>query len=137
MKVTKDPSTGVITVDEPIMINGKPYKLVPVEEKELTLEDCCKGNEHMIDFDGDHNYPTEAIAEKVLLYGLLQSVAYKLNEQAFKPTRNYSIRYNGSELIVICLDKSYGMPGFHTEELARQAIAIFAKSKFDLKKLFQ
>lgn len=69
-----------------LIIDGIRYKRV---EEELTLEDCLQGNYIGIPYIATKitgcttrhfNYPTEAIAEKVLLYGLLQSVAYKLNE---------------------------------------------------------
>ena len=131
-----------------IIVDGIRYKRAE-EPKELTLEDCIKGNQYFVNPNGcigknieadtlDYDsYPTIDIVNKVLLYGLLQSVAYKLNE--------------GKEgLCCICFhDKSlcttrlcpahtnYGVVLFASKELAEQAIRIFENSKFDLKKLFQ
>jgi len=128
-----------------IIIEGIRYKRV---EDELTLEDCVKYNNIALTWKGNQLpllsstegfglYPTEAIAEKVLLYGLLQSVAYKLNEGK-----------TGKWIICLCdgkpyvadwkiISNQYGNPVFATKELAEQAIKIFENSKFDLKKLFQ
>jgi hypothetical protein len=129
-----------------LIIDGIRYKRV---EEELTLEDCVKENTFIVNGIGEirpttvfHGgqygcYPTKSIAEKVLLYGLLQSVAYKLNEGK-----------TGKWIICLCDGKpyvadwkiifnQYGNPLFATKELAEQAIKIFENSKFDFKKLFQ
>jgi len=128
-----------------LIIDGIRYKRVA---DELTLEDCVKDNESTFTDhgrltiwdsakDGYGLYPTESIAEKVLLYGLLQSVAWKLNEGK-----------TGKWIICLCdgkpyvadwkiISNQYGNPLFATKELAEQAIKIFENSKFDLKKLFQ
>ena len=127
-----------------LIIDGIRYKRV---EEELTLEDCVKDNEIGLFYDGGISnkfnkskrgvclYPTEVIAEKVLLYGLLQSVAYKLNEGkegecAIFLTEN---RFGVQNFSVV----KWTEPLFATKELAEQAIKIFENSKFDLKKLFQ
>jgi hypothetical protein len=86
------------------------------------------------------NYPTKAIAEKVLLYGLLQSVAHKLNGGTdIKGGIVWQIYLRDGELIVFnsTYTKGFAMPLFRTESLAEQAISIFSKSKFDLKKLYR
>ena len=129
-----------------LIIDGIRYKRVA---DELTLEDCVKDNVCVVNVLGDIRstsicnsgkygcYPTSAIAEKVLLYGLLQSVAWKLNEGK-----------TGKWIICLCdgkpyvadwkiISNQYGNPLFATKELAEQAIKIFENSKFDLKKLFQ
>jgi hypothetical protein len=117
-------------------------KLVPVEE-ELTIRDCMdpvttfdkRGSIVPATYrDSMINYPTKAIAEKVLLYGLLQSVAHKLNGGKSDPTW-WIYLYRG-EFKTTTLPCSLD-PLFKSEELAKQAISIFAKSKFDLKKLYQ
>jgi hypothetical protein len=123
------------------------------EPKELTLEDCVKDNEMGLFYDGGISnkfnkskrgvclYPTESIAEKVLLYGLLQSVAYKLNEGVNDIELGCSIIcYNSlaKECRAVTYNGSYTIgPIFRTKKLAEQAIRIFENSKFDLKKLFQ
>jgi hypothetical protein len=115
-------------------------KLVPVEE-ELTLEDCVKRNRigccNSSPYDAAMAYPTDAIAEKVLLYGLLQSVAHKLNG---RKTGLYLIDLRNGILVIReqqALEEKIIDPMFATRGLAEQAILIFAKSKFDLKKLYQ
>jgi hypothetical protein len=135
----------IIMKDE-LIIDGIRYKRV---EEELTLEDCVKDNEMGLFHDGGISnkfnktkrgvclYPTEAIAEKVLLYGLLQSVAYKLNEGK---TGTWVVRFTEQQLAISdwgAVSNKYGIVGFSTKELAEQAIRIFENSKFDLKKLFQ
>jgi len=136
-----------------LIIDGIRYKRV---EEELTLEDCVKDNGYSFSFSGElgHSadrigfcagcYPTSVIAEKVLLYGLLQSVAYKLNgdwrcwplgnvfgyEIARKPQTNELDVVHSGSYDDYCVR-------FQSKELAGQAIQIFANSKFDLKKLFQ
>jgi hypothetical protein len=118
-------------------------------DKELTLEDCVKDNDYSFGFKGGlrHDsslagfgagcYPTEAIAEKVLLYGLLQSVAYKLNEGKEEA---WSICFRNELLCATHLcpaNTTYGIVLFASRELAEKAIRIFKNSKFDLKKLFR
>jgi hypothetical protein len=124
------------------------YAGAETKPKELTLEDCVKDSVYVINAVGEIRpmsicnsgkygcYPTSVIAEKVLLYGLLQSVAYKLNEGK---EGGRSIIYLGdNELDVTdCVFRKSDEPKFYTNELARQAIKIFENSKFDLKKLFQ
>jgi hypothetical protein len=129
--------------------DGKKYKITEIE-KELTLEDCIKDNRFYMKLSGwatisGNLMPTEAIAYKVLLYGLLQSVAYKLNcgdlrnrGYAIMPNRDKGVDDYVHGYFEICLvtgDSIY--PLFRTEELANKAIRIFENSKFDLKKLFQ
>ena len=128
-----------------IIIDGIRYKRV---EEELTLEDCVKNNVVGLTSDGGISaafssrldgfglYPHHAIAEKVLLYGLLQSVAYKLNEGK---TGEWVILFDRGSLVALFLgsEYDYGIVHFASKELAEQAIRIFEKSKFDLKKLFQ
>jgi len=123
--------------------NGKKFRFVPVEE-ELTIEDCIKRNRigccNSSPYDAAMAYPTEAVAEKVLLYGLLQSVAHKLNGGTdIKGGIVWQIYLRDGELIVFnsTYTKGFAMPLFRTESLAEQAISIFAKSKFNLKKLYQ
>ncbi len=133
-----------------LIIDGIHYKRV---DKELTLEDCIKDNRTAENWNGAISseygsrpngyglYPTEAIAEKVLLYGLLQSVAYKLNEGVNDIELGCSIIcYNSlaKECRAVTYNGSYTIgPIFRTKKLAEQAIRIFENSKFDLKKLFQ
>ena len=133
-----------------LIIDGIKYRKVEEPKpEELTLEDCVKNNVVGLTSDGGISaafssrldgfglYPHHAIAEKVLLYGLLQSVAWKLNEGK-----------TGKWIICLCdgkpyvadwkiISNQYGNPLFATKELAEQAIKIFENSKFDLKKLFQ
>ena len=130
------------------MINGKLYRLVPVEP-ELTLEDCVDGNKWFMTQvgtvdeglnQGFNRYPNQAIAEKVLLYGLLCSVAHKLNEtgRPTDPKTFYEILLKQKQLVIgLVGDYDLGQPMFPSIETANQAISIFAKSKFDLKKLYQ
>jgi hypothetical protein len=136
----------IIMKDE-IIIDGIHYKRV---DKELTLEDCIKDNRTAENWNGAISseygsrpngyglYPTEAIAEKVLLYGLLQSVAYKLNEGK---NGDWFIFCHDNMLITdewIRRKENYHVtPVFASKDLALQAIRIFENSKFDLKKLFQ
>jgi len=131
--------------------NGKKFKLVPVEE-ELTIRDCMdpvttfdkRGSIVPATYrDSMINYPTKQIAKKVLLYGLLQSVAYKLNGD-WSPNWNneaepkFRIEMNvDNELDGWSTESNDGLPVFKSKELGKQAISIFAKSKFDLKKLYQ
>jgi hypothetical protein len=127
-------------------------KSVAVENKpkELTIWDYIKGNEYHIAPFGDieksgfqscSNYPTVEIAEKVLLYGLLQSVAHKLND-GWNPVDTHSKWYliledcKLSTMVVGDGCDGVGCPFFKSRELAEQAIRIFENSKFDLKKLF-
>lgn len=135
-------------LNKSISINGKPYRLVPVEA-ELTLEDCVKGSGYWIRCDGSItcqddmgyiSYPTAAIAEKVLLYGLLQSVAEKLNQTGIFGAQPAGICHNqlSKRLTATKFNGTYTIsPVFLGLELAEKAILIFAKSKFDLKKLYQ
>ena len=139
-----------------IIVDGIRYKRV---DEELTLEDCIKDNTVMFLGDGGttnwyqsidpkemlDQYPTKEIAEKVLLYGLLQSVAYKLNGGDLR-NRGYAIMEDKDKGIDDYVHGYFGVylvtgdsiyPLFRTEELAEQAIKIFENSKFDLKKLFQ
>jgi hypothetical protein len=133
-----------------VLVNGKPFKLIP-DEKELTLEDCMNGST-MSDFgvnDKYRWYPTKAIAEKVLIYGLLQSVAHKLNNlPCSSHTHSLGLHPVVREWYIFLyrnkLDVTYRETYqnacqviFDTKELAQWAISIFAKSKFDLKKLYQ
>ena len=125
-------------LNKSISINGKPYRLVPVEA-ELTLEDCVKRNRfvHCDPFNAIGNYPTEAIAEKVLLYGLLQSVANKLNEAIVCDQQYIIVLRNGKLEVIEYNGVRTSDPMFYSRGWADQAISIFAKSKFDLKKLYQ
>ena len=118
-----------------LIIDGIRYKRV---DEELTLEDCVKENNFGVIWDISlpseyARYPTEAIAEKVLLYGLLQSVAYKLNEGK---TGRWGIGYSTIHNQLV-FHEGNGSVRFASYELADQAIRIFENSKFDLKKLFQ
>lgn len=120
----------------------------PEKPKELTLEDCIENNKFVINAVGQIRngyydycesygmYPNYAIAEKVLLYGLLQSVARKLNEGK-DVVSGYSITNYGDQFNFVSALKNSGTVLFATSELAEQAIKIFENSKFDLKKLFQ
>jgi hypothetical protein len=122
-----------LTMKDEIIVDGIRYKRV---DEEITLEDCVDKNTvavGLLDPNGYAFYPTTEIAEKVLLYGLLQSVAYKLNGGK---TGNWRIVRN------IIDDKLYPRQGyssvrFASESLALQAIRIFENSKFNLKKLFE
>jgi hypothetical protein len=135
---------------QPVEIDGKVFDLVERKAPELTVEDCIgrcvptssgtiyQSNEKR--YDG---YPTEAIAEKVLLYGLLCSVAHKLNGY-WKPDwmdhneeKFWINARSGTILTLVTYSNSDGCPVFKTKELAEQAIRMFAASRFDLKKLFQ
>lgn len=135
-----------------ITVSGTKYwveKVVPVAP-ELTLEDCY-GSWVTNSEGGATNfpipykprpdgYPSAAIAEKVLLYGLLCSVAHKLNTTIRTADRPSLICYNqiARELRATRFSGTYTLsPIFNSEDLANQAISIFAKSKFDLKKLYQ
>lgn len=130
-----------------ITLGGRKYKVSPVEE-ELTLEDCVRDNRWYNNMRGiavqvvsgseiRNQYPTEAIAEKVLLYGLLQSVAHKLNEGKDGCGR-FVIAYSDKIIVAQCgTTTTWTDPLFKTREIAEQAIRIFANSKFDLKKLYQ
>jgi hypothetical protein len=132
------------TMPDSVSVNGKKFKLVPVEE-ELTIRDCMdpvttfdkRGSIVPATYrDSMINYPTKAIAEKVLLYGLLQSVAHKLN--GGKHVENgYCISMFGGEFTFTTQHFHSGNVIFETRKLAEQAISIFDKSKFDLKKLYQ
>jgi hypothetical protein len=128
-----------------LIIDGIRYKRVA---EELTLEDCVKDNvatftDHgkLTIRDSSENgyglYPNYAISEKVLLYGLLKSVAHKLNEGK---EGLYCICFHDKSLCTTRLcptNTNYGIVLFASKELAEQAIRIFENSKFDLKKLFQ
>jgi hypothetical protein len=125
-----------------IIVDGIKYRKV---EEELTLLNCTQCNSFSTYRDDINNdLPTESIAEKVLLYGLLQSVANKLNgDWRCWPLGNvfgYEIirKPQTNELYVVS-PGSYNGCGvrFQSRELAEQAIRIFKNSKFDLKKLFQ
>jgi hypothetical protein len=135
----------IIMKDE-LIIDGIRYKRVA---DELTLEDCVKDNTVMFLGDGGtttwyqsidpkemlDQYPTKEIAEKVLLYGLLQSVAYKLNKGEKGDWMITPVLHGELGIVVQSLPSSD--PRFASHELAEQAIRIFKNSKFDLKKLFQ
>jgi hypothetical protein len=126
-----------------LIIDGIRYKRVD-EPKELTLEDCVKESFEMINKEYrlldvlKGIYPTKEIAEKVLLFGLLQSVAWKLNEGK---NGDWFIFCHDNMLITdewIRRKENYHVtPVFASKDLALQAIRIFENSKFDLKKLFQ
>jgi hypothetical protein len=112
------------------------------------MEDCLKGNSYptptRIPLGGGEYlpiaYPTSNIAEKVLIHGLLRSVAYKLNGNKDVEI-GYCIAMFGEEIggkfNITHQHMRSGNIIFASEELAKQAISIFAKSKFDLKKLYQ
>jgi hypothetical protein len=112
-------------------VDGKRYLVVEAEKSvELTLDDC-------LELDGCQFtgvYPTTGITEKVLLFGLLHSVAYKLNRGM---VGNWSIRLlpDGS-FNPVTVYGGWCDPKFSTRELAEQAIRMFEKSDFDLKKLY-
>lgn len=121
-----------------IELGGRKYKVSPVEE-ELTLEECVGNCTYLmpsnpLESGGFPFYPTESIAEKVALYGLLQSVAHKLNGNNRFPS--WWIYLEDGKLKIDDYPCSLD-PLFGTKELAEQAIRIFANSKFDLKKLYQ
>jgi len=139
----QDRMTGVPHGSEELTcLMGNKHILEQLESKlEPTLEDCVENSQfhfsHAYADDNYGKYPTESIAYKVFLYGLLQSVAHKLNESC---NGKYVIRLDQGRLVpYIVVDiPSYGFDCFFfTPDLANQAISIFAKSKFDLKKLYQ
>ena len=133
-----------------LIIDGIRYKRIE-NPKELTLEDCVKDSVFVINAMGEIRpmsvcnsgkygcYPHSSIAEKVLLYGLLQSVAYKLNGNAmFGAVPHILFLSNQKKLDVSEYHGTYTIsPVFLGKETAKQAIKIFENSKFDLKKLFQ
>lgn len=146
-QLTKLNNMETITIE----LGGRKYKVSPVEE-ELTLEDCLIGNKNTFRMNGEPMYlsedtswigsvgayPTEGISNKVLLYGLLQSVAHKLNDGWNMGDIHYYIYLLENELVVgMNANKKTIQPMFYTRQRAEQAIRIFANSKFDLKKLYQ
>ena len=152
-----DNQNQIIMKDE-IIIDGITYRKVE-PEKELTLEDCMSENLFYTNMDGFFyelppvmkgrrdftSRPTQDISEKEMIFGLLHSVAFKLNGGDLR-NRGYAIMPDMDKGIddyihgyfsinLVTGDSIY--PLFRTEELADQAIRIFENSKFDLKKLFQ
>jgi hypothetical protein len=139
--------------DQLLTFNGEVYA-VAKKTKELTLDDCVRGNYYFCcttgEITGSHTvnnvvytkYPTEAIAYKDLLYGLLCSVALKLNGDWNPDWNSTGAKFKiCKDLGEICIRSAHrendGSVVFKTEQLAKQAIDIFAKSKFNLKKLFE
>ena len=130
-----------------IELGGKKYKVTPVEEG---IDAILLNNAYSFDMSGKvtkpnrfgpfpGHYPTAEIAEKVMLYGLLHSVAHKLNENAMLSGNCFIVsRALAGNLIAVKYDGIFTIsPAFKTKELAEQAIRIFENSRFDLKKLFQ
>jgi hypothetical protein len=137
---------------QPVEIDGKVFDLVERKAPELTVEDCVKGNPlYFLDNDGtlirgqfspENAYmgrPTKTIAEKVLLYGLLCSVAHKLNGD-WKPDWSNGAQNKfwlssvnlGAIQVIPAYTVNDGCPVFKLRELAEQAIRMFAASRFDL-----
>ena len=127
-----------------IELGGKKYRVTPVEETS-TIDQMVNRNEFSFNMFGEITkpnrkgpfvgfYPTREIAERVVIYGILQSIAHKLNNGE---TGVWVIYMDGEKYNIGRGYNTYMFPKFKTKESAEQAIRIFENSKFDLKKLFK